>query len=135
MPRVDLIDESFVVATPAEVTAVVHEQTFWSALWPGLALSVSEDRGEKGIRWNCAEPLAGSAEVWLEASGDGVIVHCYLRVDPPRDWSDRSIRREVRRRQGQVKRVTFALKDRLERDRKPGIGRFSDAGEVPISKR
>jgi len=123
VPLVDLIDESFIVATPAEVAAAVHDPDFWTQLWPGLRLSVSADRGEQGIRWTCAGSLIGSAEVWLEESGDGMIVHCYLRADPRVNWSARGIRRELRRRQRQVKRVTFALKDRLEGDRRPGVGR------------
>lgn len=121
VPRVDFMDETFVVATAADVAAGIHDRGFWSRLWPGLTLTVVEHRGEQGIRWTCTGTLAGSAEVWLEAYGDGVIVHCYLRVDPPPDWSARRVRRESRRRQRQVKQVGFALKDRLEGDRQPGI--------------
>lgn len=135
MPQVDLIDETFIVAAPAEVAYAIRDRGFWAQLWPGLALTVSQNRGEKGIRWSCAAPLAGSAEVWLEPSDDGVIVHCYLRVDPPPDWSARMLRRESRRRELQVKRVMFALKDRLEGDRPPGVGRSSSPGDLPRSNR
>lgn len=134
MPLIDLIDESFVVAALSEISAVVHDSAFWTQLWPGLELTVAEDRGVKGIRWTCAGALTGSAEVWLEPSGDGVIVHCYLRVDPPADPSTGRIRRDSRRRELQVKRVTFALKDRMEGDRPPGVGRSSVARNLPTSK-
>ena len=94
---------------------------------------MSEDRGQQGIRWTCAGALTGSAEVWLEPYGDGVIVHCYLRGEPPAGRSARSVAREVTRRQRQVKRVTFALKDQLEGDRPAGIGRSSTTGGLPTS--
>jgi len=122
VPRVDLIDESFIVATPAAVAAAVQDRGFWTRLWPGLRLTPVDDRGEQGVRWACAGVLAGSAEVWLEAYGDGVIMHCYLRVDPPPNWSARRSRRELHRRQRQVKQVVFALKDLLEGDRCRMVG-------------
>ncbi len=131
VPQIDLIDDSFVVAPPAVVAAAVHDPAFWAELWPGLALDVVEDRGEQGIRWRCGGALTGSAEVWLESHGDGVIVHCYLRGDPPAGRSARRIGRETRRRQRQVKQVVFALKDRLEGDRPPGVSRLSGGGELP----
>ncbi|MGB9377803.1 MAG: polyketide cyclase / dehydrase and lipid transport [Mycobacteriales bacterium] len=114
MPLVDLIDETFIRAPPSALTAAVHDREFWSKLWPGLRLRIDQDRAGKGIRWLCDGQLAGSAEVWLEPYASGVIVHCYLRVDPTSVWSPRRLRRESRQRQLQVKRVMFALKDRLE---------------------
>ncbi len=135
MPQVDLIDESFVVAAPPRVAAAVHDRAFWARLWPGLELTVSEDRGVRGIRWNCAGDLVGSCEVWLEAYGDGVIVHCYLRGDQPSGESARRAQRETWRRQQQVKQAVFALKDRLEGDRPPGMSWSSDAGNLPTSDR
>ncbi len=125
MPLVDLIDECFIVAPRAEVAAVVRDSHFWSLLWPGLELTVAEDRADEGIRWTCAGVLSGSAEVWLEEFGDGVIVHCYLRAEPPPGWSGGRIRRESRRRELQVKQVMFSLKGLLEGDRPPGTGRVT----------
>lgn len=123
MPAVDLVDETFVAAAPAAVAAAVHDVDRWRRWWPDLALSVFQDRGEQGIRWNVAGALAGSMEVWLEPYGDGVIVHYYLRCDPPGAGAvltPRSADRERRRRALRAKRVFWRLKDELEGDRRPG---------------
>jgi hypothetical protein len=125
VPEVDLASENFVVADLARVARAVHAEQFWRELWAGLRLTVVQDRGTKGIRWSCSGAMTGSCEVWLEPYGDGVIVHCYLRADWPagraprwpRRRSGGGDRRAVRRRQLQVNRVGFTLKDGLERDR------------------
>lgn len=138
MPQVDLISESFVVADPAAVASAIHDEQFWPDLWPGLQLSVHEDRGAKGIRWTCSGALVGSCEVWLQEYGDGVFVHCYLRADPPPGMpagrTAGSIRREIRRREVQVNRIGFALKDRMEGARPAASGRrgrSSADGDLP----
>ena len=117
-----MIDESFVVAEPAAVAAVLHDPGRWRAWWPDLALSVFADRGEAGVRWNVGGALAGSMEVWLEPFGDGVIVHYYLRADRAGTpySSPRQAAREIRRRQRAAKRVFWRLKDELESGRASG---------------
>ncbi len=122
MPAVDLVDETFVAAAPAAVAAVVHDVDRWRRWWPDLSLSVFQDRGEQGIRWNVAGALVGSMEVWLEPYGDGVIVHYYLRCDPPAAAAptSRPADRERRRRALRAKQVFWRLKDDLEGDRRPG---------------
>lgn len=127
---VDLIDETFIVAAPAAVAAAVHEPAALRSWWPDLELTVFQDRGQEGVRWNVTGALVGSAEVWLQAWRDGVIVHVYLRADPTRrgsaaqGWSAapaRLARRSVRetdRRARQIKVGVNALKDRLEADRR-----------------
>jgi hypothetical protein len=122
VPRFDLVDETFVVAAPAEVAAAVQDSARWPVWWPDLQLSIFQDRGEHGIRWNLGGALAGSMEVWLEPFGDGVIVHYYLRADPPpgRSFSARAVRREQRHRAHRAKQVFWQLKDELERGRRPG---------------
>jgi len=123
VPPVDVIDESFVVAAPGAVAAVLRSPQRWREWWPDLELSVFADRGEAGVRWNVAGALAGSMEVWLEPFGDGVIVHYYLRADRPGSPypTVRHAAKEVRRRQRAVKRVFWRLKDELEGDRPPGL--------------
>jgi hypothetical protein len=120
--RLDLIDESFLVAAPAEVARVVRDPNRWQQWWPDLDLCVFQDRGEQGVRWNVRGALAGSMEVWLEPYGDGVIVHYYLRCDPPagRTLPPRAAVRELRRRALRAKQVFWALKDELEGGRSPG---------------
>ena len=128
MPQVDVIDESFVVAEPRAVAAALHDPARWRAWWPDLALSVFADRGEAGVRWNVGGALAGSMEVWLEAFGDGVIVHYYLRAERAGrpHASVREATREVRRRQRAAKRVFWALKEELEAGRPAGEQRHVD---------
>jgi hypothetical protein len=125
VPRFDLVDETFVVAAVGDVAAAVQDSARWPEWWPDLRLSVFQDRGEHGIRWNLAGALAGSMEIWLEPFGDGVIVHYYLRADPPpgRSFSARAAQREHRRRARQAKRLFWRLKDELERNRLPGLPR------------
>ncbi len=79
---VDLVDETFIVADPATVALVVADPANWRRWWPNQRLTVFMDRGVKGIRWAVAGDVVGSSEIWLEAFGDGVILHYYLRVDP-----------------------------------------------------
>ncbi len=119
---VDLIDETFLVAAPAVVARVVRDPGRWRQWWPDLDLLVFQDRGEAGVRWNVRGALAGSMEVWLEPYGDGVILHYYLRCDPPpgRILRPPAVLREVRRRAKRAKRVFWALKDELEAGRAPG---------------
>jgi hypothetical protein len=132
---VDLIDETFVVAAPAELSAVVHDPQRWRAWWPGLRLTVFMDRGDQGIRWSVTGDLVGSAEIWLEPFGDGVVVHHYLRADPTRPGSptepiegdpakQRRQADRIRRRHALAwKRSVNALKDELEAGRAPGTPR------------
>ena len=122
MAALDLIDETFVVADPAAVAAVVRDPRRWELWWPGLRLGVFQDRDDAGIRWNVRGALTGSMEVWLEPYGDGVLLHHYVRCDPV--GRDRISPRERRRRQRATKRVFWALKDELEGPRAAGQGRL-----------
>jgi hypothetical protein len=128
VPQLDLVDETFVVAAPARVAAVVRDPRRWADWWPDLRLGVFQDRGDAGVRWNVRGALTGSMEVWLEPYADGVIVHHYVRCDPPggRTLSPAAAARERRRRQRHAKRIFWALKDELEGDRPPGLPRQPD---------
>jgi hypothetical protein len=122
VPQVDVIDETFLVAAPEVVGALLRDPDRCRRWWPDLRLSVFADRGAEGVRWNVRGALVGSMEVWLEAFGDGVIAHYYLRADPaagPYDDARRAVR-EVHRRQRHTKRVFWRLKDELEAGRAPG---------------
>jgi hypothetical protein len=127
VPQLDVIDETFVVARPGAVSALLHDPGRLRQWWPELRLSVFQDRAEQGIRWQVSGALAGSAlvgsmEVWLEEFGDGVIVHYYLRADPAGGplASPRRAVRAVRRLQLQAKSVFWRVKDELEGARRPG---------------
>jgi hypothetical protein len=126
VPLVDLIDESFIVASPAAVAERLRNPRVWREWWPDLSLTVVMDRGLQGIRWSMTGALVGSCEVWIEVWKDGVIVHYFVRADPTRPGSDtesisgspsrlaRLADRERRRRALAWKRRIFALKDELE---------------------
>jgi hypothetical protein len=116
--QLDLVDETFVVAAPAAVAAVVRDPARWPGWWPDLRLGVFQDRGDAGVRWNVRGALSGSMEVWLEPYGDGVLVHHYVRCDPV--GRDRITPRERRTRERHAKRLFWALKDELEGDRPAG---------------
>lgn len=119
MALVELVDDTFVVADRASIAAVVRDPERWREWWPYLKLKVETDRGLEGVRWSVSGALVGSAEIWLEEWGDGVLVHHYLCVDPPpgpHPGADR-LRRDHAR---SWKRHVFALKDQLEGGRRPG---------------
>lgn len=139
MPLINLVDEAFIAAAPAAVAAAVglSDAANWRCWWPGVELQVIADRGAAGMRWAVTGALLGSCEMWLEPVADGVVVHCYLRVDPadtqrrratgrpaagtalgpsrPHRWA-----REARRRSLATKAALLDLKDQLEAGRRPG---------------
>lgn len=121
MPRIDLIDETFVVASVVRVADQVRDRQRWRSWWPDLRLTVVQDRAEAGVRWNVTGALIGSMEVWIEPWGDGVIVHYYLRADLARPGRG-DARDERRARAMRAKQIFWQLKDDLEGDRPPGCG-------------
>lgn len=139
VPTVDLMDETFVVATPEAVAAALHDPQLWTSWWPDLALVVDKDRGLKGLHFSVSGPLVGTGELWLEPFADGVIVHVFLRADPTRPGSRtepttlpiRAVWREARRRAWQTKRGMGLLKDRLEGGRAAGEPRPDLAQPIP----
>lgn len=133
MPVVDLVDETFIVATPRRLAVVIADRRRWEQWWPELQLEVFMDRGDEGVRWSVVGDLVGSAEIWLEAFGDGVILHYYLRADPtqpdsrtePRQMTEspRARRRIDRLRRNHAvrwKRNVWQLKAEMEAGRSPG---------------
>lgn len=131
MASVDLVNETFIVAAPGDVAARIRDPELWRRWWPDLELTIFADRGEAGLRWTVTGALVGSAELWLEPWGDGVIVHHYLRADPTRPGSPTEPRHRRRRRLDRLRRAEavrskrhiLALKDELEAGRPVGTGR------------
>lgn len=118
------MDETFLVVPPRVVAAAVADPACWARWWPDLDLHVFADRGVEGFRWTVGGAWTGSMEVWLEAVGDGTVLHYFLRVDPTAATgrlTRRAATREATARQRAAKRIAFALKDRLEGDRPPGV--------------
>ena len=128
MPQVDLIDETYLVASPAAVAHACHDPARTAAWWPDLELTVFQDRGLDGLRWTVTGALVGTAELWLEPFGDGVLMHVYVRADPTRrssatevaELSPRAAIRARARRARQIKQWAWRLKDELECGRAAG---------------
>lgn len=133
VPVVDLVDETFIVASPHRLAVVIADRRRWVVWWPGLQLDIFMDRGNEGIRWSVVGDMVGSAEIWLEEFGDGVILHYYLRADPTEPDSDNKPRQlpqsprgrrqadSMRRRHAvSWKQVVWELKAEVEAAREPG---------------
>jgi hypothetical protein len=114
VPTVDIADDTYVARPPAEVAALVAQPGSWAAWWPDLRLTVTRDRGDKGVQWAVRGALAGSMELWLEPVGRGTVVHWYLRADPETPTVSRRQARDRERRVRAWKQAAFDLKDRLE---------------------
>jgi hypothetical protein len=138
VPTVDLVDETFVVCDRRTLADLVADPEHWRAWWPDLELTVFMDRGLDGIRWSATGAWVGSLEIWLEAVGDGVLVHHYARLDPVgRDGRPRPVphdaagwRRAARARGARArawKRTIWGVKDALESGRSPGEPRTAVA--------
>jgi hypothetical protein len=54
MNSIQIADETFVAADPAEVGRAVGDPASWRRWWPDLLLTVVDDRGELGHRWTVA---------------------------------------------------------------------------------
>lgn len=120
---IQVADQTFLAAPPAAVADVLADTASWRRWWPDLALDVREDRGDKGIRWTVAGPLTGTMEVWLEAAGDGVILHYFLHAEPraAASLSPRQLAAANRARRVAGKNMSFELKARLEAGRPAGV--------------
>ena len=108
--RIDIVDETFIRASPQVVRDCLDDRAWVGQVWPHLAPTVTRDRGLKGVRWAVTGQVVGEMEVWLEPFRDGVVVHHYVRghrgLRAPRDVATRHTLR--------WKRAVHALKDRLE---------------------
>ncbi|MEO6503878.1 MAG: polyketide cyclase / dehydrase and lipid transport [Jatrophihabitantaceae bacterium] len=122
-PQVHLVDETWIDAPAERVSAVVSDPVKWPTWWPYLRLTVTRDRGLKGVQFAAApEPdshwpaLTGTAEIWLEPFKSGVILHHFLRLEPAggERLPARAARRWTRRAGWQAKQVFWQLKDDLE---------------------
>lgn len=104
----------------------------------------SERRGLEGVRWTVTGAAIGTAEWWLEAVRDGVVVHWYLRVDPAKPVRGRALARLKERYVASYREHLWRFKDEAEAgraagERRPGadpaIVSGEDAGAAPGSPR
>jgi hypothetical protein len=113
---VEIADDTFIVAAPADVAAVVADEGRWRRWWPDLTLTVVRDRGPAGLVWAVRGPLDGEMEIWLEPVADGVVLHYLVRAEAAGPRPDR----QRQRRTQAWKQHVHRLKDELEAGREPG---------------
>ena len=135
-PAVDVVDSTWLAATPAAVATVLAEPANWRRWWPGLELRVHQQRGAVGMQWfvdsvaDSDPPLGGSAEVWLESTCGGTVAHFFLRLDAttgaatPRALAHRVTERYRLR----TKQAFWALGDQLDPGR---FRRLSTVSQAP----
>src|SRR5690348_3216072 len=129
MNSVQIADETFICADPADVGRAVADLANWRRWTPDLRLTVIEDRAEKGQRWTVAGALTGTMEIWLEEVLDGVILHYFLHAEPAgvAAWElakmDLAKMNHQRRVAGKV--MSFEIKRRLEASRPIGVSRLA----------
>lgn len=117
MEQLDVAVATFVVAAPRRVADRLGARDGWPSPWPGLRLTVTEDREVEGVRWQAAGAVAGTAELWLEPVLDGTVVHWFLRGTPASGRATRAAAHHRRAWQA----VVLGLKDELESGRPPGV--------------
>jgi len=131
MNSIQVADETFVCADPADVGAAVADPASWRRWWPDLRLTVVEDRGPAGQRWTVTGALTGTMEVWLQPSFDGVILHYFIHAEPSgvAAWqlAKMNLAKANHQRRVAGKRMAFEVKQRLEESRGVGVSRLARA--------
>jgi hypothetical protein len=126
---IQIADETFVEADPAEIGRAVSDPASWRRWWPDLLLDVRENRGERGIRWTVAGALTGTMEIWLEPLLDGAVLHYFLHAEPAgaAAWqlARMNLAKMNHRRRVAGKRMAFEVKTRLEQSRPVGMMRLA----------
>ncbi|AJW38700.1 hypothetical protein NY08_668 [Rhodococcus sp. B7740] len=117
MSSIQVADQTFVAASGERVAHAFASPARWRRWWPDLNLTITEDRGEKGIRWAVRGGVVGTMELWLEPALDGVIVHYFLHAEPAAG-TDVAAHQHARRVAGRA--MTFELKRELEAGRSAG---------------
>jgi len=122
---IQVADEMFVAADPAEVGRAVSDRAAWRRWFPDLRLEVVEDRAEKGVRWTVAGPLTGTMEIWLQPMLDGVILHYFLHAEPTgatgAQLAKMNLAEMTHQRRVAGKRMAFEVKNTLEASRPVGV--------------
>jgi uncharacterized protein YndB with AHSA1/START domain len=129
MNSIQIADETFVAADPADVGRAVADPASWRRWWPDLRLTVIEDRGALGQRWTVTGALTGTMEIWLEPTLDGVILHYFLHAEPSgvAAWQLAKMNLAKLNHRGRVagRRMAFEVKQTLEAPRPVGISRLA----------
>lgn len=137
---IHVADQGFVAAPPEAVAALVADRRRWRRWWPDLALTVREDRGDKGVRWQVTGPLTGTMEVWLDPRMDGTMVNYFLHAEPTdgavlATRGPRTMMEEIRVRREAGKAMTFQIKAIVEAGRAAGERPAHAAGDASTGTR
>jgi hypothetical protein len=129
MHSIQIADQTFVAADPADVGRAVSDPASWRRWWSDLYLHVVEDRADKGIRWTVTGALTGTMEIWLEPMLDGVILHYFVHAEPAGaaawELAAMDLAKVTHQRRVAGKRMAFEVKARLEASRPVGTPRPS----------
>lgn len=129
MNSIQVADETFVCADPADVGAAIADPVSWRRWWPDLRLTVVEDRGPAGQRWTITGALTGTMEIWLEAASDGVILHYFVHAEPSGvaawELAKMNLAKANHQRRVAGKRMAFEVKQKLEESRAVGVSRLA----------
>lgn len=129
MNSIQVADETFVCADPADVGGAVADPSNWRRWWPDLRLVVVENRGPAGVRWTVTGALTGTMEVWLETCLDGVILHYFLHAEPSGasawELARMNLAKANHDRRVAGKRMAFGVKQQLEESRPVGVSRLA----------
>jgi hypothetical protein len=129
MHSIQVADQTFVAADPADVGKAVSDPANWRRWWPDLRLNVVEDRRDRGVRWTVTGALTGTMEVWLEPMLDGVILNYFLHAEPAGaaawELARMDLAKTTHRRRVAGKQMAFEVKMALERTRPVGASRLS----------
>jgi hypothetical protein len=122
---IQIADETYIAAPGARVGAALADRPSWRRWWPDLRLQVVEDRAERGIRWAVTGALAGTMEIRLEPSMDGVVLHYFLHAEPTgvAAWqlAKLNFAKMTHRRRVAGKKMAFEVKRTVERSRRVGV--------------
>ncbi len=128
MHSIQIADQTFVAADPADVGKAVSDPASWRRWWPDLHLQVVEDRADKGIRWTVTGALTGTMEIWLEPMLDGAILHYFVHAEPAGAAAWQLARMDLAKlthqRRVAGKHMAFEVKARLEASRPVGTPRL-----------
>lgn len=118
-PQIDIVDSTWIDAPSRVVAGLVADPVNWRRWWPRLRLVVVQLRGPKGVRWAVPSgeggAVTGSMEVWLEAVGDGVVAHYFLRLEGTTGpLSPRDARALTHRYRVEAKQLFWAVSDSLD---------------------
>lgn len=125
MNSIQVADQTYIAAAPAVVGNAVANRSSWRRWWPDLRLEVTEDRGDKGIRWSVTGALTGTMEIWLEPMLDGAVLHYFLHAEPSgvAAWqlAKMNLAKVNHRRRVAGKDMAFEVKTVLEGGRPVGV--------------